>query len=314
MNTVIIGFGNIAIKHLEVAKLLGIEVIASSNRSTAGNDLAKQHRIAKTYTNYLEMVETEKPDSIIVSVSFEHLFSVCKSLIPYGIPILLEKPAGTSLNELHQLIELANAFGTKVQVAMNRRHYNNIQKAIEHAGGWSQITAVDVEWSEDPMKLLVQKGYSKEQVAKIIFGNSIHGIDMATFFGGEIESPSITTNSFGEPFRWYMQFSGKSKEGKLVSFRSSWDHPVPWKLVLSSQGKRYVFAPLETCLVYSTNQKEIEEILIDDVEKEYKVGFLSQMNTFKNLVESPQFENVHSLESCIPAMNIADVFFKKLNS
>lgn len=312
MNTVIIGFGNIAIKHLEVAILLGIEVIASSNRSSAGNDLAKEYGIAKTYTNYIEMIETEKPDSIIVCVSFEHLFSVCKSLIPFKIPILLEKPAGTSLNELYQLIELAKTFDTKVQVAMNRRHYSNIKKAIEHAGGWSQITAVDVEWSETPIKLLEQKGYSEEQVAKIIFGNSIHGIDMATFFGGEIESPSIITNSFGEPFRWYMQFSGKSQDGKLVSFCSSWDHPVPWKLVLSAKGKRYVFAPLETCKVYYTHQKEVEEIKIDDVEKVYKAGFVSQMNAFKNLIESPQFENIHSLESCIPAMEIAEKFYKNL--
>jgi predicted dehydrogenase len=312
MNTVIIGFGNIAIKHLEVAKFLGINVIASSNRSSKGNDLAKEHGIAKTYTNYLEMIEIEKPDSIIVCVSFENLFAVCKSLIPFKIPILLEKPAGTCLNELQLLIELAKTFGTKVQVAMNRRHYNNIQKAIEHAGGWSQITAVDVEWSEPPIKLLEQRGYSEEQVAKIIYGNSIHGIDMATFFGGEIENPNIITHSFGEPFRWYMQFSGKSKDGKLVSFRSSWDHPVPWKLVLSAQGKRYVFAPLETCKVYYTHQKEVEEIEIDEAEKAYKAGFIGQMNAFKNLVKVPNFENIHSLESCISAMQIAEDFYRNL--
>ena len=312
MNTVIIGFGNIAIKHLEVAKHLGINVIASSNRSSKGNELAKEHGIGKTYLDYLEMIETEKPDSIIVCVSFEHLFSICKSLIPFKIPILLEKPAGTCLDELYLLIESAKTFGTKVQVAMNRRHYQNIHKAIEHAGGWSQITAVDVEWSETPIKLLEQKGYSQDQVAKIIFGNSIHGIDMATFFGGEIENPNIITNSFGSPFRWYMQFSGKSKEGKLVSFRSSWDHPVPWKLVLSAKGKRYVFAPLETCKVYYTNQNEPEEIAISDNEKEYKAGFVNQMQAFKNLVELPRFENIHNLESCIPAMEIAEKFYRNL--
>jgi hypothetical protein len=137
---------------------------------------------------------------------------------------------------------------------------------------------------------------------------------MVTFFGGEIETSNIITHSFGNPFRWYMQYSGKSKEGKLVSFSSTWDHPVPWKLVLSSKGKRYEFAPLETCKVFYTNQSTVEEIEINVLEKKFKTGFVSQMKAFKNLVELPKFENIHNLESCIPAMKIAERFYKNLNN
>lgn len=312
MNTVIIGFGNIAIKHLEVAKFLNIEVLASSNRSNKGNLLANEHGIAKTYTDYHQMIADEKPDSIIICVSYENIFSVCKSLIAYKIPILLEKPAGTSVAELKQLIDLVETHGTKVQVAMNRRHYGIFQQAIEHAGGINNITAVDVEWSETPIRLLDQKGYSNDQVAKIIYGNSIHGIDMATYFGGVIDTPFIQTKSFGDRFRWYMQFSGISKEGRLVSFRSSWDHPVPWKLVLSTEAKRYVFAPLESCQVYSTDNKEPLTLIPNQENVNMKAGFVNQMRTFKNMVEISEYKNFHSLESCISSMFIAENFYDKL--
>ncbi len=314
MKLVIIGFGNIAIKHLEVAKFLGIEVSASSNRSEKGNQLAKEHGIEKTYIDYHVMIETEKPDALLVCVSFEHMFSVCKSLIPYQIPMLIEKPAGTSMHELYQLIEAANTFGTKVQVAMNRRHYDIIHQAIEHAGGKDKITAVDIEWSETPIRLLEQKGYTTEQVAKIIYGNSIHGIDMATYFGGSMENPQIQTKTFGDRFRWYMQFSGMSQEGRLVSFRASWDHPVPWKMVMSAEGKRYVFAPLETCKVFLTDQKDPIELVANETDLSMKAGFTNQMKAFKNLVELPRFENHHDLASCIPSMEMAEAFYRELYS
>jgi predicted dehydrogenase len=314
MNSVIIGFGNIAIKHLEVARNIGINIIASSNRNKFGNELARQHGINKTYSNYIEMVEKEKPDSIIICVSFELLYSVCKSLIPYKIPILLEKPAGTCLEELHDLIELSNKFGSLVQVAMNRRHYDVIHKAIEHAGGIEKIMAVDVEWSENPRRVLEEKGYSREQTAKLIYGNSIHGIDMALFYGGSIENPYILTKDYGEIFRWYMQFSGESKSGKLVNFRSSWDHPVPWRLVLSSEDKRYVFAPLENGKIYFNSKSIVENIEVKTKVSSFKAGFLEQMQTFKNLVEKTKYENIHNLESCLPAMKIAEKFYSKFNS
>ncbi len=312
MKLAIIGFGNIAIKHLEVANYLCIDVVASCNRSEQGNQLAKAHGIAHTYTDYHVMIETEKPDALLVCVSFEYIFTVCKSLIPYQIPILLEKPAGTCMDELLQLIEAANTMGTKVQVAMNRRHYDIVHQAIAHAGGKDKITAVDIEWSETPIRLLEQKGYTPEQVAKIIYGNSIHGIDMATYFGGSIENPQIQTKSFGDRFRWYMQFSGMSQEGRLVSFRSSWDHPVPWKMVMSAEGKRYVFAPLETCKVFLTDQKEPIDLAAADTDLTMKAGFVGQMKAFKNLVELPRFENHHDLSSCIPSMEIAEAFYRDL--
>jgi hypothetical protein len=110
-----------------------------------------------------------------------------------------------------------------------------------------------------------------------------------------------------------MQFTGISKENRLVSFRSSWDHPVPWKMVMSAEGKRYVFAPLETCKVFLTDSKDPIEIIADQTDLDLKAGFYEQMKFFKQLVELRDFHNHHDLSSCIPSVTIAEAFYKELH-
>jgi predicted dehydrogenase len=309
MKVAIVGFGNIAIKHKQAIEFCGDSVVASVNRSERGNQLAKDHGITQTYTSVHDLLSNVQPDAILVTVSFEHIFEITKLLIPYKIPLLIEKPAGTSVAELNELISLSSRYGTTVQLAMNRRHYEIVEAAIEDMGGLDYLMAVDIEWSETPIKLLTQKGYTKEQVAKIIYGNSIHGIDMACFFGGVMEDIYVQTKKIGEDFRWYMQFAGKSELGKLVTFRSSWDHPVPWKMVMSAEAKRYVFAPLETCMVQMTDKTEMYSLSCNEQTLPLKAGFKKQWESFKQMVSNPSLPNKHNLQSSLQAMEIAEKFY-----
>lgn len=312
MNVAIIGFGNIAIKHKEAIEYAGDTVIASVNRSEKGNQLAKEYGIPRTYSTIESMLQEESPDAILVTVSYENIYDITKLLIPFKIPLLIEKPAGTSLAQLNELIQLSEQYGTLVQVAMNRRHYEIFHKALEHMGGIDKLSAIDVEWSETPLKLLFQKGYSREQVAKIIYGNSIHGIDMATFFGGDLENIHTQVSNFGDDFRWYMQFVAKSSRGVLVSFRSSWDHPVPWKMVMSTKARRYVFAPLEKCMVHETNIGEMYALTCEEQNLSIKAGFMGQWNAFKQTILNLEIPLIHDLKSCIVSMSIAEDFYTKL--
>ncbi len=301
----IVGFGKIAKKHIEVIRAFGLDVVASSNRSIKGNNAAKEYGIPKTYTNYIEMIEREQPEAIINCVSFDQIYNVTKELIKFRIPLLVEKPAGTSLRELDQLISLQKQFGTKVQVALNRRHYSVFHKAIEDAGGIDSITSISVEWSETPLRLLNEKGYTKDQVGKIIYGNSIHGIDMVTYFAGSILDYSTFTKSH-KNFRWLMSASGISEGGKLFHFQSSWDNPVPWRMVFTSESKRYVFKPLEVCKAYDSAGSYDIEPDIHDIK--YKAGFYSQM---KDFIEG---RKMSGLEDARPSMEIADKFYSRLTN
>jgi predicted dehydrogenase len=301
----LIGYGNIARKHLEVFRALGCEVVASCNRSEKGNKLAStEGGILHTYPDFRTMLESHDLDGLVVCASYDQLFQLAQDLIPYKIPLLLEKPAGTSLQELETLIALQDEHGTVVQVAYNRRHYDLLHKVIADMGGLEQLTAVQIEWSENPAKVKHQRNYSDAQIADLIIGNSIHGIDTMMHLVGPVKEMAIFTQDFGGFFRWQMQACGKSESGVLFNFQSSWDNPVPWRIVLSSQGSRYVFAPLETCKKTSSDNTTTE-LLPDDNDLRFKAGFYHQAQHFIKVASQKQAAHPHDLRSARQGMRLA---------
>lgn len=308
----IIGYTNIARKHIAALRANGAEIVSSCNRSDAGNQRARDEEgIPQTYTDYHEMIKQEKPDGILITVSFENIYEVVRSLIEYQIPLLVEKPSGTSLKEHETLVSLAKEHNnTRVQLAVNRRQYSVIHNAIADAGGFDAITSVHLEWSERPLYLLNERGYTNDQVAKIVFGNSIHGIDTMCWIAGNIIEANYAVKSFGDPFRWIMNTNGISDSGKVFSFNSSWDNPVPWRIVMTTQSKRYEFAPLETCRVREDGKSEEYVIEADDFDKQYKPGFYLQAKSFLEMIDGGP--NVCSLDMATASMRIAQEFYDRL--
>ncbi len=312
MRLAVVGFGNIARKHIEVFKVLGCEIVSACNRSQSGRTAAEMFGIPRTYIDLAQMIIQEKPDAILNCASFDKIFETTSLIIPYRIPLLVEKPAGNSVAELRHLIRLQKLYRTPIQVALNRRHYSVFQNAIADAGGIEQITSLQINWSETPKKLLFERNYTTEQVAKVLYGNSIHGLDMLTYFAGNIPNRNIVTISNGSPFRWLMSVNGVSDRGKMASFSSTWDNPAPWEFILNTQGKRYHFAPLETCKVREEGKSDLREIVPDEHDLHFKAGFWMQATCFLNLVQNPSKPNPHDLESTLPSMMLAEAFYKKL--
>lgn len=306
MKIALIGYGNIAIKHLEVFRALGCEIVASCNRSDDSNQKArKEGRIPKTFSNYIEMVETESPDAILNCVSFGQLYQTTAELIPYGIPILMEKPPGLSYKDLQDLIRLQNSFNTPVQVGLNRRHYSVFHRAIEDAGGMGQIRSIHIEWSEAPTKMRDKYGYTHSQVKQYIYANSLHGLDMLTFFGGEPIQPQILTQDNGDYLRWRMHLSGQAANGRLLSFYSSWDNAVPWRMVMESKDARYVFAPLESCKKIDAGYRTIE-IEPEQIDQQFKAGFFQQAQFFLDVATNRSKSHAHDLNASVPGMRLAE--------
>ncbi len=310
----LVGYGNIARKHIEVLKAFGGEIVASCNRSEKGNNAAKaEGGIPTTYTNYMEMIEQEKPDAVLVCVTHNGIYKVTKELIPLGIPLLIEKPAGTSVAQVKELIELQEKYNTPVQVALNRRHYSIFNKAVESLGGAENIDMMSVEWSERPIRARDDKGYTDELVEALLIGNSIHGIDLLNYYSGEIkEFYPVTRSREDEYYQWNMAFSGVSEKGVLTTFSNSWGSPVPWRVVMYSKGKRLEFAPLETCRVYTDGQKEVGSIVPDEYDETYKAGFYKQAEYFFELLKTGKANPKYDLKSSLRSTEIAETLLNKL--
>lgn len=276
----IVGYGNIGAEHHKVFEALGCEVVASCNRSEKGRSRAQASGIEKTFTSIHQMIDDTNPDGIICSTSLFNNYSVCKELIPYRKPILLEKPPGTTFGELNQLIELQEKCETQVMVATNRIWYSVLHKALEDVGGIKEVESVAVVWSEDPIRLRDKRGFTDQQVASRNFSNSIHGLSLLHFLCGPFDRPNLFFNKRSGYFQYNLHLSGVSQRGVLGSFHSSWTHRLPWTLSFYGGQKSYVFSPLEACKV-TDYLKGTEYFLSPELyDRKYKPGFYLQAKKF----------------------------------
>ena len=302
----LVGYGRIAPQHLKVFRALGCDIVASCNRSEAGRAKASDEGgIANTYASIPEMVDNEKPDGIVCCASFDQMAGAAREILPLGIPTLLEKPPGISVAETAELAELADRHGTPTMVALNRRQYSVIRQAVADAGGFESITAVFVDWSEDARAFL-ENGFSVEQASKLIFANSLHGLDLLTFLAGAVPDPQVLAHNVGGPLRWMMSLQGVSARGALVSFQSTWDSPGRWRVAFCCPGRRYTFAPLETCTVGQAGTRETRSIEPEPCDQEFEAGFHRQASTFLETIATGQVPQDCSIGAALPAMTLAE--------
>lgn len=314
MRLTLVGYGRIAPKHLEVFRALDCEFVACCNRSEQGRARAQSDGgIAKVYSDIDAMLRTERPDGVVCCASLDQIYDAATEILPHGIPTLLEKPPGTSLREFSELCRLADVAATPVMVGLNRSYYTVLQKAIADAGGPNAVTSVAVDWSEDPQHGLV-RGLTPAQVDRMIFGNSLHGLHLLTTLAGDLPVAQISTRDLGGSFRRIMCLQGVSSRGVLATFNSTWDAPAPWRLVFFTQGRRYAFAPLETCQVQTAGEKELRSIDADEMDRRFKPGFFGQAQAFLQMIADRRAPKDNNLHACRPAMELAEKLTEKFES
>jgi predicted dehydrogenase len=291
---------------LEAFRALGADFVACCNRSDEGRRKAEREgHIPRTYTRIDEMLDHERPEGVVCCASIHQMYDAASEILPHGLPTFLEKPPGTSWAQFQHLCQLAENAETPVMVALNRRHYSVVRKAVEDAGGPENITAVAVEWSEDPKHFLA-RGFNIEEVSRMVFGNTLHGLDLLTFLAGAVTEPAVVGLDLGEPLRWMMAFVGVSVRGALATFHSTWDSPGRWRVSFCTPGRRYVFAPLETCEVSELGVKGTRAIEPDAIDLHFKPGFHAQAETFLRAISQREVPAAHCLASAAPAMQLAE--------
>lgn len=304
----LVGYGRIAPKHLEVFRALGCEWAACCDHTEANRRRAVESGdFRTTYASVGEMLKADKIDGIIVCPSFDQVYDVAAEAMPFGVPMLLEKPPGTRHEQCRRLQDLAEKHRTPIMVGLNRRRYSVVERAIADAGGRDNITAVFIEWSEDPWYLRDKRKFRPEQVAGWIYGNSLHGLDLLTFLAGDIAQPTVHARNFGEPCRWMMALQGVSDRGVLASFHSTWDSPSRWRVVFCTPHRRYTFAPLESCSVMERDAKEPRTIEPDEIDRQFKPGFHPQAVSFLQMIADRKPPALQSLAASAPAMRLADL-------
>ena len=125
----IIGCGEIAKGfHAPAIKKYCVEHPNSVMQACCDSDIQKAAAFAdkfgfKThYNDYRIMLETEKPDVVCLTVSYNVIPQIAIDIMKMGFPLIIEKPPGVTRQEVSNIIDVAERFKIPNQVAFNRRY------------------------------------------------------------------------------------------------------------------------------------------------------------------------------------------------
>ena len=121
-----------------------ILVACSDTDMSSAKATASEDGYLKAYDNYINMLEKEDLDAVVIALPHDLLKSATISSLQAGVEVFVEKPAGVNSNEIIEIIETENKANKSVMVGYCMR-YNPARQHLkgllnkESVGGIIQI-------------------------------------------------------------------------------------------------------------------------------------------------------------------------------
>ena len=188
MNYAIIGCGLIGKKRLAGLPAGSKLVVACDTNLSRAEELAKLAKTGRAVADFKQAVAGSDVDAVIVAVINNALAEVSAAAIRAGKHVIVEKPAGTSVAQIDELISLADQHGVCVRVGFNHRYHPAFIKAREifESGVMGELMFIRARYGHGG-----RIGYDKEWRANPklsgggeLIDQGIHLIDLAGWFPG----------------------------------------------------------------------------------------------------------------------------------
>lgn len=179
----VIGVGSIAKSvHLPTLLASNCSVVGVMSKSgTTARAIAKQFSIPHVY----ESLEEIQADCAFVLTPKDTHASIAIHLLQKGIPVFLEKPMATSLEDAEAVLTAAECTKTLLMVGFNRRY----APAYE---------AVKREWTDRPPDVIVAQKNRPGTEYRATLENAIHMVDLMRWICGEAVEV-IASSQFSDP-------------------------------------------------------------------------------------------------------------------
>ena len=126
--TCVIGVGFIGAVHIETLRRLGnVEVVALADEQGA-KEKAERLCVPKYYTDYKEMLDTEKPDTVHICVPNNLHYEIAMYAMERGINPICEKPLTTTVEEAKKLVAYAKEHNIVTGLNFNCRYYPQVMQ------------------------------------------------------------------------------------------------------------------------------------------------------------------------------------------
>lgn len=283
MKTVtIFGLGPIGLEYTKIFMSMGFSVVPVG-RSLAGCEAFEKETSIKASTwDRFDFENIGLNNTAVVAVGEAQLGNVTEKLILAGYKdILVEKPGGSSYEDIERLAALATEKKCNVRVAYNRRFYASVLKGLEVIKADGGVRSFHFDFSEWSHKI---EPLSKEAGVKErwFIHNSSHVVDLAFFMGGW---PAELSSLSGQPMTWHSAGlfvgMGRSESGALFSYNADWVGPGRWGVEIVTAKHRLIYKPLEKLQIQELGTVAINLVETDDtLDTQFKPGFYKQVEAF----------------------------------
>lgn len=193
----LIGAGSIGKRHLAALKAsTRCHLVAIADNNPASAQVA-QHEAVPFFDHYDSLLQTIKPDGVIVATPTEHHLQPTVAALQASVHVLVEKPVMATLDEAQQVINLSTETGYSVLVGHHRRYYERVEKAkaIIEDGTIGQLVAVVGQWTMRKHDDYYDSAWRRQWQAGPILTNLIHDMDSLRYLCGEVSEVVARANN-----------------------------------------------------------------------------------------------------------------------
>lgn len=282
----IIGAGNMAREHLKVIQAMdSAEVVGISSRTISEAQLlAQKSHIPHVYNDAHTLAAQGRLDGLLILVKDDQMYKVVSEMVPYKIPLFIEKPPGLTPQDTLKLSHLARQYAVINMVGYNRRYYSIFHKGIAKIREHGPLLGISIEGHERMWRIHQAGTFNPVIIASWLYANSTHTIDLLRFFGGEVKELQVFGYKLREPLGDQFSAVMKMDSGALAQYQAFWYSPGGWRVVLYGDGVTVEFKPLEKGQWTDTDLKA-HEILADEQDIQFKPGLYFQMRAFIQLIK-----------------------------
>lgn len=273
----IIGAGYMAREHLKAFKdIEDVEICAIFSRTRSKAEaLAQEFGIASICGSIDELYAASGANLLVITVNAPFVAETVNACLKYPWTILAEKPVGLSPAEIENTLEHARKSGNKVLVALNRRFYESSRLLAAELNSTDAPRFVEIFDQQEP-EALSRMGKHPLEVERLMFSNSIHTIDFASFLcRGELVSVDKLVPWAGA-HSWLCAAFSRYSSGDCMTYRCFWNGPGPWAVMINSGNMRWELRPLEALSRQEKGSRKMETYDLSGIDSQYKPGLKIQ--------------------------------------
>jgi predicted dehydrogenase len=252
-------------------------------------NVAHEYSISHCFKELDDLYSLGKPDLVVISVYESAKLDIFRKCIPYGVPILAEKPIALNFEESLEVLKLSQKHQCKIWIGLNRRSYSSTRFALNYFKEKSSSKRIIEIADQQDLTMAKKLGHSDIVLKNWMYANSIHLIDYFTIFArGDVEAVTLL-NAWTPDHPTFVCAHLKFSSGDIGIYKAYWNAPGAWTCSISDFETIIELRPLEQAKYQKAGEREWNPVSKDEWDNRFKPGFRFQAQQAINALDSKDF-------------------------